>query len=239
MRFFVGLHHPADARHFMRSFVSVNALKARKGDFYPQEWVLDSGAFSQISTHGHYTMSPEDYAEHVTRWSRCGTLLAAVAQDWMCEPWIVEKTGLSVAEHQARTLESFYTLTRLTTVPILPVLQGYAPAEYVQHLRAYRFPHGQWVGVGSVCKRNGSPQTIRSVLTTIKAERPDLRLHGFGLKRTALADSRIRDLVWSADSMAWSFAARRNGTGGQNDWQNAVAFCRQIEEEPCQTAVPW
>jgi hypothetical protein len=41
----------------------------------------------------------------------------------------------------------------------------------------------------------------------IKNERPDLRLHGFGLKTTALADPLVRSMLWSADSMAWSFAA--------------------------------
>jgi hypothetical protein len=98
-------------------------------------------------------------------------------------------------------------------IPILPVLQGFAPAEYVAHLRAYgtRLPRGAWVGVGSVCKRQGSPAAILAVLSAIKAERPDLRLHGFGVKSTALAHKGVRDLLFSADSMAWSFAARWEG----------------------------
>src|SRR5512146_1108303 len=127
MRFFVGLHHPADARHFARSFVSVNALRDRKGDFHPQEWVLDSGAFSQVSRTGRFTMDVREYADQIARWSWCGTMLAAVAQDWMCEPWIISETGLSVAEHQWRSLESYYLVRSLTPCYILPVLQGYAP----------------------------------------------------------------------------------------------------------------
>jgi ribosomal protein L11 len=46
------------------------------------------------------------------------------------------------------------------------------------------------------------------ILKAIKAERPDLRLHGFGIKTTALSWEEVRDNLESADSMAWSFAAR-------------------------------
>lgn len=236
MVFFVGLHQPSDARHFSRCILSVNRLKTRKGDFAVQEWILDSGAFSQISRHGRFTMSVDEYAEQIARWSTCGTLLAAVAQDWMCEPWIIETTGLSLAEHQWRSLENYHMLRRGTHCYVMPVLQGYEITDYLRHLQAHHFRHGQWVGVGSICKRNASPQAIRSVLASIKIARPDLRLHGFGLKRTALADATIRACLYSADSMAWSFSARKAGQNA-NDWRNAVPFCRQIEEEPCQQAV--
>jgi hypothetical protein len=84
-----------------------------------------------------------------------------------------------------------------------------------------------WVGVGSVCKRNSSPCLILDVLMAIKMERPDLRLHGFGLKTTALAHGTIRSMLESADSMAWSFAARRLGTGA-NDWRNAEKFRKTV-----------
>ena len=42
-------------------------------------------------------------------------------------------------------------------VYIMPVLQGYKPEEYIEHLNMYgsRPSLGAWVGVGSVCKRNG------------------------------------------------------------------------------------
>jgi hypothetical protein len=40
----------------------------------------------------------------------------------------------------------------------LPVLQGYSPRSYAAHLGCYGelLTLGQWVGVGSVCKRNGN-----------------------------------------------------------------------------------
>ena len=112
----------------------------------------------------------------------------------------------------------------------MPVLQGYAPADYARHVHAYgdRLAFGAWVGVGSVCKRNGRPEAVLAVLEAILDARPDLRLHGFGLKVTSLAVKEIRDRLHSADSIAWSYAARRQGRN-QNDWREAAALTARIE----------
>jgi hypothetical protein len=233
MRFFVGLHQPSDAKHFDAVFVSVNRLRNRKGPFPVADWIMDSGAFSTIATYGGYPHPVAEYAAHIERWKSNGNLLAAVSQDYMCEPAMLAKTGLTVSEHQRLTIERYDELLRCETgCYILPVLQGYTPDEYVSHIRQYgqRLKHGAWVGVGSICKRNSSPDQILDVLIAIKTERPDLRLHGFGLKTTALAHGTIRALLETADSMAWSFAARRSGTGA-NDWRNAEKF-RQAVGKP-------
>lgn len=230
MRFFIGIHQPSDAKHFDAAFVSVNRLRNRKSNFAVGDWIMDSGAFSTIATHGGYPHPVEEYAAHVKRWKSNGNLLAAVAQDYMCEPAMLAKTGLTVKDHQRLTIERYDALLRCETgCYILPVLQGYEPEEYVEHIRQYgtRLKRGAWVGVGSICKRNNSPCLILDVLIAIKTERPDLRLHGFGLKTTALAHGTIRALLETADSMAWSFAARRSGTGA-NDWRNAAAFKKAV-----------
>ncbi len=113
---------------------------------------------------------------------------------------------------------------------VLPVLQGYWPEEYASHLEQYggRLAKGQWVGVGSVCKRNANVSEIEWVLLTIKDARPDLLLHGFGLKTTALASSIVRECLASADSMAWSYAARREGRNA-NSRHEAEAFRQKIK----------
>lgn len=236
-RLFIGLHQPSDAGRVSPAFISVVRLRPRKRDITPGDWIMDSGAFSEIATHGDYRHSVAEYAGQIRRWSRCGNLLAAVAQDWMCEPWIVERTGLSVAEHQRRTIDRYDDLLRedCAGVYIMPVLQGYQPHEYVAHLRAYgrRLSRGEWVGVGSVCKRNGDPHAIEAVLLAIHAERPDLRLHGFGLKGTALSSSIVCALLSTADSMAWSYAARRQGRNG-NSWVEAQKWAESIKSRPVQ-----
>lgn len=236
-QFYIGLHHESDAWPFQRCMISVNTLRRRKSDFRVNDWILDSGAFSQISKHGRFIMTPQEYAQTINRWKACGNLRCAVAQDWMCESFILAKTGKSVEEHQALTLESYNTLMFLTSVPILPVLQGFTPHDYVQHVRHYGnlLKPAQWTGVGSVCKRNGSPEQIEDVLLAIKSERGDLRLHGFGLKIQALESPTIRALLGSSDSMAWSFALRYEDGNG-HDPREALRYCAQVEaiiREPC------
>lgn len=229
MLFYVGLHQPSDAKHFNRVFMSVNRVRERCKPLGACAWIMDSGAFTELSTYGRYRHDVEHYASVIRRWSHDPALVAAVAQDFMCEPWIVEKTGLSIIEHLRLTIERYDALVSLVPVYVMPVLQGYAPSDYVWHLMMYgdRLQFGAYVGVGSVCKRNGDPAQIMAVLGAIKRARSDLRLHGFGLKTTSLGHRDIRDMLYSADSMAWSFAARKQGRN-QNDWREAAAFVERI-----------
>ena len=234
MIFFPGLHHPCDARHFHLCMVSINALRKRVSDIKPNRWMRDSGAFSELFRHGKFRSSVEEYAAQVVRWSRCGRMMAAVSQDYMCEPFILEKTGLTVEDHQRLTIARYDAIQSIVgcRVYLMPVLQGYGPVEYVRHIRAYgnRLHEGQWVGVGSVCKRNANIDAIESVLVAIEQERPDLKLHGFGVKLTALESSVVRDRLYSADSMAWSAAARREGRD-RNSWHEAMRFNTRIETQ--------
>ncbi len=233
MRFFVGLPEPSMAQHFPACFISANRTRRRAGPFAVEDWILDSGGFTEVSTYGGYRSSPREHAAEIRRQAGNGRLLAAVAQDWMCEPHIIKRTGLSVRAHQRLTIERYDELVACDTagIYVMPVLQGYSPCEYVDHIEAYgdRLAPGVWVGVGSVCKRNASVLSILRVFSLIQEARPDLRLHGFGLKATALAFDPIRDLLHSADSMAWSFSARKQGRDG-NDWREAKEWERTLEQ---------
>ena len=211
MNFYVGMHMPSKADKVERAFISVNVLAKRKSGFPVNEWIMDSGAFTTIAKHGMYPEPVSAYAEQIRRWKSNGTLVAAVAQDYMCEDHMLAKTGMTVRQHQFLTIERYdQLLAEDTGVYILPVLQGYTPSSYVDHIRMYgeRLKQGMYVGVGSVCKRNASPSSIVQVLKAIKQERPDLLLHGFGIKTTSLMWADVRDNLYSADSMAWSYAAR-------------------------------
>lgn len=64
---------------------------------------------------------------------------------------------------------------------------------------------------------------IAAILDAILGDRPDLRLHGFGCKRTSLLDLNVRRRPATADSMAWSYAARLEGRD-QNAWDEAGRF---------------
>lgn len=244
MRFFVGLHQPSDAQQFDACMVSISRLRERRGGFAVGAWMMDSGAFMELKLHGRYRDAPAVYAAQIRRWASVGDLVAAVSQDYMCEPFIFAQrrrhTGyaFTVADHQRLTIARYDELRYHVggAAYLMPVLQGYKPVEYADHIRQYgrRLTPGMWVGVGSVCKRNGDPDAIAAVLLAIKAARPDLRLHGFGLKTTALGSDLIRSLLHTADSMAWSYAARRQGRNA-NDWREARDFVRRIEGRPPRT----
>lgn len=241
--FFVGISEASDAGKVPAGFISVHRTRRRKsplncGAGWP--WVMDSGAFSTLLLHGTYPRDPQHYAQEIRRWAGNGNLMAAVSEDWMCEPEMLAITGLTIADHQRLTIERYDALVRCDTagVPIMPVLQGYAASDYLVHLRAYggRLQHGGWVGVGSLCKRNGSPAAIEDVLLAIHQARPDLLLHGFGVKVTSLGSALVRDLLWSADSMAWSYHARKHGRNG-NDIGEAAHYVARVATMPQQMSL--
>jgi hypothetical protein len=212
--FYLGTHHA----HWLASagvplFLSRRTLAGRKA--LPRaraRWALDSGGFTELSTHGGWSLSPAAYVAEVRRFARdVGAPDFVAPMDWMCEPAILARTGLSVPEHQRRTLESFLTLRDLAPeLPWMPVLQGWSAGDYWRHLDAYAaagvdlaaLPR---VGVGTICRRQGMTQA-GIIFSTLAAE--GLRLHGFGVKVTGLRES-ARYLA-SADSLAWSMQARRS-----------------------------
>lgn len=227
--FYLGTHKISHAKHIDNAFISANILRGRKSPIEINTWILDSGAFTEIAKYGKFRFNVKEYADLINKWRIYGNMELAVCQDYMCEPFMLEKTGLTVKKHQRLTIERYDELIQLTTQPILPVLQGCEPAEYVEHLNMYgnRLPYGFRVGVGSVCKRNRYPSEIIEVLSAIKISRPDLRLHGFGVKKVALYDALVCSLLYSADSLAWSYAARREGRDS-NSLGEALAYKEKI-----------
>jgi hypothetical protein len=241
LKFFVGLHHEADARYFDRACISINRLRNRRSPFLVKEWILDCAGFTEVSTYGRYRHSVAEYARDAKRLASIGRLVAVVSQDYMCEPFILRRTGMTVAEHQRLTVERYDALASHDVgAPILPTLQGFEPDEYRRHLELYgdRLGPGQWVGVGSVCKRNGNPAAVAGVLWAIKSMRPDLRLHGFGLKITALLHAGVRSMLYSADSLAWSMTERHAGRSA-HDWRAAKAYEKRVTGIAGLNPVPW
>lgn len=177
-------------------------------------WALDSGGFSELSMFGRWTIGEQQYVDEIRLWSeQMGGLSWAAAQDWMCEPWITEKTGLTVEEHQYRTVENFVRLREMAPeIHFTPVLQGWAISDYERCVRIYE-SHGvdlqaSWVvGVGSVCRRQATDEAVQ-LMQTVKSW--GFRTHGFGFKVLGL--KRTHQEMVSADSLAWSFNARATKT---------------------------
>lgn len=213
MRFYLGTAYP---NYFEKTDVPlcISAVYLEKRRTLPRArngWLLDSGAFSQISTAGKFSMSAKTYAHLAQRCAdEMGYLDGAAIQDWMCEPFVLARTGKNIIEHQKLSCESYAELRYWAPdISWIPVLQGYHREDYLEHLDLYstygddlRDMHR--VGVGSICRRQATGM-VEELLGELKQR--GLRLHGFGLKQLAL-----RNIAWaleSADSMAWSQQARR------------------------------
>ncbi|MFC9604568.1 hypothetical protein ACFTTN_14055 [Streptomyces niveus] len=175
-------------------------------------WMLDSGAYSELYLHGAWTVSPAEYATAVRRYAdEIGELERAAIQDWMCEPHILARTGQSVYDHQARTVASYLNLMwRDDELPWMPVLQGWTCEDYVRHVDMYAamgidLTVEPLVGLGSVCRRQNTKEAVRIVEALHGL---GIRLHGFGVKATGLRQ--VHHLLYTSDSMAWSYSARRS-----------------------------
>lgn len=213
MKFYLGAHHPnwlAEAAFPL--FVSHRALGRYKT--MPKAcvpWALDSGGFSELSIEGEWKTTPETYVAAVRRYrDEIGMMEWAAPQDWMCEPHMLEKTGLSVAEHQKRTIANYIELTVIAPeLPFIPVVQGWTFEDYLTCVESYAdagvdLTALPLVGVGSVCRRQSTPEGAM-IFAGLRAL--GLRLHGFGVKLTGLAT--FGHLLESSDSMSWSYRARR------------------------------
>jgi hypothetical protein len=211
--FFLGTHQPGWlARLDVPLMVSHRTLRTRHT--LPRaagRWALDSGGFTELALHGRWQTTPAAYADAVARYqAEIGRLAWAAPQDWMCEPAMLARTGLTVAEHQARTVDNYCRLRQLAPgLPVIPVVQGWDLPSYLACVDRYAangvdLTAVPLVGLGSVCRRQASGE-----IAAIAAElaRAGLRLHGFGVKLRGLAG--YADLLQSADSLAWSYAARR------------------------------
>lgn len=214
MKFYLGTHLPNWLeRTTVPLFISHRRLKDRRTLPTPLgTWALDSGGFTELSTHGRWVTTPEDYIASVRRYrDEMPGMDWAAPMDWMCEPVMLAKTGLTVQDHQRRTIDNFLLLRQTAPdLPFVPVLQGWDVDDYLRHADAYAdagvdLTAERLVGVGTVCRRQDAPEAARIVFSL--ADR-GLALHGFGFKLTGLG--MCGDYLVSADSMAWSFNARKN-----------------------------
>lgn len=239
-KFYLGTHQP----HWLAAadvplFVSHRRLTGRKT--MPRAltgWALDSGGFSELSLFNQWRTTPETYVDAVRRYSdEIGQLEWAAPQDWMCEPVMLAKTGLDVAEHQRRTVTNFLRLQDLwrertdDESPFMPVLQGWVRDDYLRCADRYATAgvdlcDYELVGLGSVCRRQATAEIGDIVGAVRAAVHPDLPLHGFGVKARGL--ELYGHQLRTADSMAWSYNARREpplpGCRGHKNCANCLAY---------------
>jgi hypothetical protein len=193
-----------------RRFARLKSLPRARGPY-----AIDSGGFTELKEHGGWAISHAEFVR-VILWiiAEVGQPDFVAPQDWMCEEVMLAKTGLTVAEHQRRTVESYVRLRDdAPAVPWIPVIQGWTLGQYLDCIELYEkwgvdLKAAPLVGVGSVCRRQS---TLRAVFNLSWFADMGLKLHGFGLKTEAfngLANINNLAALASADSMAWSDSAR-------------------------------
>jgi len=221
--FYLGTHQP----HWLRLLDVPLMVSRRTLSRYrtkPQaraRWFRDSGGFTELQMHGQWTVGARTFVAEARADARdVGLMEYCAPRDWMCEPLILRGgtangihfagTHKSIAEHQALTVADYLDLLdRAPELPWVPVLQGWDLDDYLRCLELYdragvdlaALPR---VGVGTICRRQGTDEAAR-ILARLESE--GLRLHAFGLKGTGIPN--VAPFLASSDSLAWSFAARR------------------------------
>jgi hypothetical protein len=227
--FWLGIHHAEWlGRTSVPTMVSFRSLfRRRRLPRAAGAWVQDSGGFNELALHGCHTTIPDAYAARTRiHAEQIGGMQWAAVQDWMCEEVMLARTGLTVMQHQRKTVESYLDLRELAPdLPWLPVLQGQALDEYRRHLDMYAdagvdLRLAPLVGVGTLCRRQHTMAAVR-LLQGLKAL--GLRLHGFGLKITSVL--RLRDVLVSSDSMSWSLDGRYPQGGRCRKRHRSCANC--------------
>jgi len=227
MLFFLGTHIEgwvSDERfENVPLFISKRRLDSRRTmPAAVTSFAMDSGGFTELQMFGTWKTSAEDYAAQVSRYALFyrERLKWVAPQDWMCEPIVLTGgigamgvrfvgTGLTVEEHQSRTVANFLILRRKLRGLVIPVLQGWSMADYSRCQDMYKnagvmLENEPTVGVGSVCRRQSSAEAT-TIMTTLAAD--GLNLPGFGFKKGGLKN--CHNIMTSADSMAWSSTARQ------------------------------
>lgn len=193
--------------------ISRNRLVRQRKRYHAKApWLRDSGGFTEIARFGRWTVPIEQFIDETRDdQERIGSLRIASPQDWMCEPAMLKRSGLTVEDHQRRTVDNFCALRSMAPdVPWMPVLQGWTIDQYVHCMEMYGHAGiNLWdeptVGVGSICRRQATADAHEIIRLFSDG---GLRLHAFGFKTDGLIE--CADSLVSADSMAWSYLARHD-----------------------------
>lgn len=175
---------------------------------------IDSGGYSFMKGMGEYETSNREYLKFITEHEPEMWAL----RDYPCEPEVLREHGRTVEDHQQMTTDRHRELLDLVddpnyTVPGQPiaVIQGWTVDDYLQHINQMRAAGTltEYVGIGSVCRRNQEDE-IREIVLTVREELPDwiTGIHAFGVKGSVLKYPRVREALTSADSQSYEMQAQ-------------------------------
>jgi hypothetical protein len=201
------------ARRLNYPHILINyATKMNKPPKYPYETLfIDSGGFFSSLKAGMYLTDNKHYLDYIQKVKPDFFAL----RDFPCEPELLKKHHRSVNDHIRMTVENHVALLdmlpeySIDAKPV-PVLQGWRREDYLHCIDLFNEAGlmGDYMAIGSVCRRT-AVENIREVIVAVRDNVPAwVRLHGFGVKLTALRDLAIWNALYSVDSGAWDFEAR-------------------------------
>jgi len=196
---------------------------------------IDSGGYSFMKGKGEYGTSDTAYLDFIERHAPAQFAL----RDYPCEPDVLDAHGRSVREHQRMTTERHVSLLeKLTDREIaaepIAVVQGWHRDDYVAHVDALRERGAltDYVGIGSVCRRNQEAE-IRRIIVAVRDALPSrVRLHAFGVKSSVLRYPDVRGALASADSQSYEMQAQwgtlhAKGAGSKTFRDSALEYLKQ------------
>lgn len=196
---------------------------------------IDSGGYSFMKGMGEFETSDDEYIDFIEEHDP--ELFAL--RDYPCEPEVLEEHDRTISEHQRRTTERHRSLwdicdDRDVDAERLSVLQGWAVGDYLDHLDDLR-DYGvlsDYVGIGSVCRRNRETEIRRIILSVREALPSKHDLHAFGVKSSVLKHADVADALASADSQSYEMQAQwgtlRELGAGKKTWRDsAFEYLRQ------------
>ena len=188
---------------------------------YPyQNLFIDSGGFYSSMVTGRYTKSDKEYLQFIEKIMPEYFAL----RDYPCEPELLRKHGLTVKQNIQRTVDNHIILLDIlpkyciNSEPI-PVIQGWKKEDYLDCIDAFNEQGliSNYMAIGSVCRRT-AVRNIHDVIIAVRDNIPSwIKLHGFGVKLTALKDIAIWKALYSVDSGVWDYTARWTKLRGSVD----------------------
>ena len=228
------------ARNLEYPFILINFMtKTNKPPKYPyRRLFIDSGGFYSSMTSRKYIRTDDEYLQYVEKIMPDYFAL----RDYPCEPELLKKHGLTVKQNIQRTVDNHITLLDMLpnyciNAQPVPVIQGWEASDYIDCIDAFQDQGlmSNYMAIGSVCRRT-AVRNIQKIIVSVRDAIPSwIRLHGFGIKLTALKDLAIYNALYSVDSGAWDYQARWKKFRGEEEdlphasYNAAVKYIAKID----------
>jgi hypothetical protein len=221
-------------RHLEEPDIMLSYATANNTPVDCENLFIDSGGYSLMIEKGEHE-PPAEYLDYL----ETADPEYFALQDYPCEPEIMDEYDRSVQQHQELTRE--YHAEGLAKArdrgldgePIA-VLQGWERDDYIRCIE--RFEDAglltDYLGIGSVCRRNAGDE-ITQIVTAIREQLPNRKLHAFGVKTSVLKNRRALNALDSADSLAYDYSYEQTVPGPR--WHqvahNYLSFKERIGAE--------